>query len=109
MRCILCDRCKKIVEDKRKIKVVTYARPLNTGEGVKCPTRADDRQMNDHIWTKEICPACAEEFEDFMEPAVVPEDPPVDPPAEPPEENPDEPKEGSDSGEESGGDDESAE
>ncbi len=72
MRCILCDRCKKIVEDERKVKVVTYARPLNAGiprEG-KCPTRADDRQMNEQIWTKELCPNCAEEFEIFMSPGA---------------------------------------
>ena len=67
MRCILCDRCKKIVEDERKIKVVSYARPLCAGAtNVKCPTRADDRQMNDLIWTKELCSICAEAFENFM-------------------------------------------
>lgn len=67
MRCILCDRCKKIVEDERKIKVVSYARPLNIGAtNAKCPTRADDRQMNELIWTKELCPICAEAFENFM-------------------------------------------
>lgn len=70
MRCILCDRCKKIVEDERKIKVVTYARPLKFGADIRCPDRADDRAMNEHIWTKEICPACAEEFEGFMIPNV---------------------------------------
>ncbi len=71
MRCVLCDRCKKIVEDERKIKVVTYARPLNAGlpcDSNKCPPRADDRQMNEHIWTKELCPTCAEAFESFMSP-----------------------------------------
>lgn len=61
MRCILCDRCKSIVEDVRKIKVVTYARPLRQG-----PVRADDPASNDHIWTKELCPSCAESLEDFM-------------------------------------------
>lgn len=63
MRCILCDRCGKIVEDQQKIKHVTYTRPLNT---TNCPTRGDDRAMNDLIWTKEICPSCAETFEEFM-------------------------------------------
>lgn len=86
MRCILCDRCKKIVEDERKIKVITFVRPLSTSPGSKCPNRADDRQMNDHIWTKEVCPTCAEEFEDFMDPAVTPDEPSVTPPEEKPEE-----------------------
>ena len=53
MRCTLCDRCKKIVENERKIKVVTYARPLESKPGVRCPAPANDRQMNDHIWTNE--------------------------------------------------------
>ena len=61
MRCILCDRCKSIVEDARKIRVVTYARPLKPG-----PVRADDPASNDHIWTKELCLNCAESLEDFM-------------------------------------------
>ncbi len=68
MRCVLCDRCKKIVEDERKIKVVTYARPLNVCTSTKTPPRADDRQVSDLIWTKELCPVCAEELEGFMTP-----------------------------------------
>lgn len=62
MRCILCDRCKTIVENPRKIKVVTYAKPLST----KTPVKADDSAMCDHIWTKELCPSCSEELENFM-------------------------------------------
>lgn len=68
MRCILCDRCRKIVEDERKIKVVTYARPLNVTHRDKCVERADNRQMNELIWTMEICPSCAEQLENFMNP-----------------------------------------
>ena len=67
MRCTLCDRCKKIVENERKIKVVTYARPLESKPGIRCPAPANDRQMNDHIWTKELCPECALAFESFMD------------------------------------------
>lgn len=67
MRCTLCDRCKKIVENERKLKVVTYARPLETRPGIRCPAPANDRQMNDHIWTKELCPECALAFENFMD------------------------------------------
>lgn len=67
MRCTLCDRCKKIIENERKIKVVTYARPLEVRPGARCPAPANDRQMNDHIWTKELCPECALEFESFMD------------------------------------------
>lgn len=67
MRCTICDRCNRIVEDERKLKVVTYARPLNVGASVRCPAPGDNRQMNDHIWTKELCPDCAIEFEEFMD------------------------------------------
>ena len=62
MRCILCDRCKSIVEDFRKIKVVTYAKPLTPG-----PVNADEPSKADRLWTKELCQACAEELENFME------------------------------------------
>lgn len=77
MRCVLCDRCKKIVEDERKIKAVTYARPLNVCPNAKTPPRADDRQVSDLVWTKELCPACAEEFETFMESAGLAADTPA--------------------------------
>lgn len=98
MKCILCDRCKKVVEDERKIKVVTYARPLNSG--VRCPAPADNRQMNDHIWTKELCSTCAEEFENFMDMETAPSKP-VEP--EQPEQ-PTEPEEGTDTGDSFGED-----
>ena len=42
MRCTLCDRCKKIVENERKIKVVTYARPLESKPGVR---RSEERRV----------------------------------------------------------------
>lgn len=97
MRCILCDRCKKIVEDERKIKVVTYARPLGIVPRDKClVARADDRQFNDVIWTMELCPACAEELENFMVPDENNE------PSQPIQ--PEEPGDGADTGDTSGGD-----
>lgn len=62
MRCILCDRCREIVRDERKIKIVTFAKSLRPG-----PVRADSpASVVDHIWTKELCPACSDELENFM-------------------------------------------
>lgn len=72
MRCILCDRCKKIVGDSRKIRVVTYSRPLYTDPCSKTPERADNHATNDVLWTKELCPDCAEGLETFMSQATDP-------------------------------------
>lgn len=66
MRCILCDRCKKVVEDWRKIRAVTFARPLFVDASAKTVDRADKASTNDILWTKELCQDCADELESFM-------------------------------------------
>ncbi len=79
MRCILCDRCKKIVENEKKMRMITCARPIAHPKPDAPPVayRGDDRKMNDIIWMKELCMSCAEELEEFMEPiASTPTTPP---------------------------------
>lgn len=66
MRCVLCDRCKEIIKDLRKIKVVTSAKPLLVDPGVKRADRADNPATNDILWTKELCQDCYDELEAFM-------------------------------------------
>ncbi len=73
MKCILCDRCKKVIEKPDQRRVVTCARPLRPRpcpEGLgRPPYRGDDPQMNDIIWGKDLCTACAAELEAFVSPA----------------------------------------
>ncbi len=70
MKCILCDRCKKIIEDPHQHRVLTCARPLlHRGDNDKKPYRGDDRQMNDIIWVKDLCTECAAEIEAATEPS----------------------------------------
>ncbi len=64
MKCILCDRCKKIIEDPQQHRVLTCARPIRRrNDDGKKPYRGDDRQMNDIIWEKDLCTECASEIE----------------------------------------------
>lgn len=70
MKCILCDRCKKIIEDPGQHRVLTCARPLKRrNDDGKKPYRGDDKMMNDIIWEKDLCTDCAAELEEVTFPA----------------------------------------
>ncbi len=70
MKCILCDRCKKIIEDPAQHRVLTCARPLKRrNDDGKKPYRGDDKMMNDIIWEKDLCTDCATELEAATFPA----------------------------------------
>lgn len=76
MKCIVCDRCKKIIEDPKKYRVILCSRPLNPQlDGTK-NFRSDDKQANDILWEKEICMSCADEIETFSD---AKNDPPENP------------------------------
>lgn len=111
MRCIVCDRCGKIIENPKEIRILTCARPFpkpkvppSNGTKVK-HCRGDDPQMNDIFWEKEICLACNDELESFFEKEPVAPPEPEEPDApEPTDPNPEEP--GGDEGESGDGGDE---
>ncbi len=70
MKCILCDRCKKVIEEPQQCRVITCARPLKRREPKDenyIPYRGDDDRMNDIIWKKDLCTDCAAEVEGFIE------------------------------------------
>lgn len=71
MKCIVCDRCKTIIENPRRCRVITCARPLKLrtvcDKGGKVPYRGNDPQQNDLLWEKEICDKCLDELEAFFE------------------------------------------
>jgi len=66
MKCIVCDRCKTIIEDVRRCKVITCARPLKPDVMDKPPYRGNDPKVNDILWTKELCNSCVDELEAFF-------------------------------------------
>lgn len=111
MKCILCDRCKQVIENPRHARVLTCARPFRLQPEPPCnnkpPYRGSDPRMNDILWEKELCDNCLDDLEAFL---ATESDAPPEEPSDPVEpntpENPDE-----DSGEESnpgGGDGEAA-
>lgn len=70
MKCIVCDRCKTIIENPRRCRVITCARPLKPRTGCdkgKVPYRGNDPQQNDLLWEKEVCDKCLDELEAFFE------------------------------------------
>lgn len=101
MKCIVCDRCKTIIENPRRCRVITCARPLKPRTSCdkgKVPYRGNDPQQNDLLWEKEICDKCLDELEAFFEVGEA-----VDPhPPEPVEPDPDIPDEPDDPGEDGG-------
>ena len=96
MKCILCDRCKQVIENPRHARVLTCARPFRLQPEPPCgnskpPYRGNDPKMNDILWEKELCDNCLDDLEAFLatEPGAAPEEPtdPVEPDTP---ENPDE-------------------
>lgn len=96
MKCILCDRCKQVIENPRHARVLTCARPFRLQPEPPCsnskpPYRGDDPRMNDILWEKELCNNCLDDLEAFLatEPDVAPDEPadPIEPDTP---ENPDE-------------------
>lgn len=76
MKCIVCDRCKKIIEDKRKCRVITCAKPFNPAMMDKRYYRGNSPKDNDIFWVKEICLDCLDELEVFFGAEAIPDNPP---------------------------------
>ena len=108
MKCIVCDRCKKIIETPRNCRVITCAKPLKLPtQNCKVPYRGNDRQQNDIIWEKEICSDCLDALEEFFEQTVDPVTPEPEQPEQPDNpgdggETPENPDEGGNEGGEQG-------
>ena len=108
MKCIVCDRCKKIIETPRNCRVITCAKPLKLPtQNCKVPYRGNDRQQNDIIWEKEICSDCLDALEELFEQTVDPVTPEPEQPEQPDNpgdggETPENPDEGGNEGGEQG-------
>lgn len=66
MKCIICDKCKKIIENPKDSRTILCTRPLKRTPGCE---PADDRR-NDVIWEKELCVDCAVAAEAFVDAAA---------------------------------------
>lgn len=95
MKCIICDRCKKVIENPRHSRVLTCARPFRLHPletcGNKQPYRGNDPKTNDIMWEKELCDKCLDDLEAFL--ATEPSDDagsPAEPDTPDVPENPDE-------------------
>jgi len=68
MKCIVCDRCKKIIDNPRNFRVITCAKPLKLPtENCKVPYHGNDKQQNDILWEKDICLECLDVLETFFD------------------------------------------
>jgi len=89
MRCIVCDRCKTIIENPRKYcRVLTCSRPLRIKPDQQCEPPGNDQRSDDIVWEKELCASCLEALEAFVETPddqpeggeTIPDNPSVDAP-----------------------------
>jgi len=61
MRCIVCDKCKTILEDYKAARSVALTRTMQ-----KKSRDTNGRDDQDVIWQKDLCVACAASVEDFI-------------------------------------------
>lgn len=68
MRCVICDRCKKVIDNPRHCRVITCSRPLKLPiHNDRVPYHGNDKQQNDTIWEKELCTTCQDALDAFFE------------------------------------------
>lgn len=67
MKCIVCDKCKKVIEDVRRCRVITCAKPFRPDVMDKPNYRGNEPRDNDIQWTKELCPDCVEALTEFID------------------------------------------
>ena len=68
MKCIICDKCKKTIEDPSLVRVITCSRPIRRrhDEDDHRHDHCDDPRMNDIIWEKDLCQECAVQVENLI-------------------------------------------
>lgn len=76
MKCIVCDRCKQIIENPKRYRVILCSRPINPTLDGKSNCRSNDKQANDILWEKEVCLDCALEIENYTD--VKADTPPIE-------------------------------
>lgn len=97
MKCIICDRCGKVIKKASKAKIITCARPLVSPDSCICenarPVKTVPKKpLRETVWEKELCEACLDELEDF----IYPEEPVEPKPDVPDPTDPTDPKDPTD-------------
>lgn len=95
MKCIICDRCGKVIKKANKARVITCAKPLAGVDSCVCenaaPVRVPQKKpLRETVWEKELCETCLDELEALLDPEE-PVEPKPDVPPEPVEPDPPEP------------------
>lgn len=66
MKCIICDKCKEIIEDPSQVRIVTCSRPMKRPAVPEDAKRNINHRTQDVIWDKELCMKCALELEQLV-------------------------------------------
>lgn len=66
MRCIMCDKCKEIIEDPKQVRIITCSRPMKCQAQREPEKREFNTPKQDIIWDKELCVKCALEIETLI-------------------------------------------
>lgn len=66
MRCIMCDKCKEIIEDPKQVRILTCSRPMKRPAQQESAKREYNPPTQDVIWDKELCTKCAMEIESLI-------------------------------------------
>lgn len=66
MRCIICDKCKAIIEDPKQVRILTCSRHMKRPAGQETVKREFNAPTQDIIWDKELCVKCAMEIETLV-------------------------------------------
>ena len=68
MRCIMCDKCKEIIDDPKQVRILTCSRPMKRPPQ-PCTTTTKTESVppaQDIIWDKELCVKCVMEIEKLI-------------------------------------------
>lgn len=83
MKCTICDKCKKIIENPKQLRVLTCSKPVKPHGGNPRTFNPTDPMSNDISWSYDLCVRCSEEIERLISPdddSYEPDGPqPVDP------------------------------
>jgi len=72
MKCIICDKCKKILEDPKQSRSIVCSRPMMVPKHHDKMASSADPRTNDIIWEKELCVECAADIETYIGTPVTP-------------------------------------
>lgn len=67
MRCIICDKCRKTIEEPSQVRIISCTRPIARPackDTEKDGSDTKHRPPQDLIWSKELCVECALGIED---------------------------------------------